>query len=152
MLLCSTFPPRARDHELFSEDIPDDTFLGQFLRNNLTLPKIKQFREYWATRNIGDGKIFLCYDSTNVNCQAEGVFIVQKGHAKDNADLNQVNTDYVVRQSDGLPLTYLHSPCSVNDIAQASEMLKFIAKIKELSGKDVKLCLVCDRGYISEKI
>lgn len=145
------FPAWARDHELFSEDIPDDTFLGQFLRNNLTLPKIKQFREYWATRNIGDGKIFLCYDSTNVNCQAEGVFIVQKGHAKDNADLNQVNTDYVVRQSDGLPLTYLHSPGSVNDIAQASEMLKFIAKIKELSGKDVKLCLVCDRGYISEK-
>lgn len=144
------FPAWAREHELFSSEIRDDNYIGQFLKKNLTISKIKQFREYWAVRNIGDGMIFLCYDSTNVNSQAEGVFIVQRGHAKDNPELNQVNTDYVIRQSDGLPLTYLHSPGSVTDIAQASEMLRFIARLKELSNKDVQLCLICDRGYISE--
>ena len=144
------FPAWAREHELFSADIRDDTFIGQFLKNTLTIPRIRQFREKWAVRNIGDGRVFLCYDSTNVNSQAEGVFIVQKGHAKDDPGLAQVNTDYVIRQSDGLPLTYLHSPGSVTDIAQASEMIRFISHIKCVSGKDINLCLICDRGYISE--
>ncbi len=144
------FPAWAREHVLFSADIKDDTFIGRFLKDALTIPRIKKFREGWAVRNIGDGRIFLCYDSTNVNCQAEGVFIVQRGHAKDDPTLAQVNTDYVIRQSDGLPLTYLHSPGSVSDIAQASEMIRFISRVKRLSGKDVSLCLICDRGYISE--
>lgn len=144
------FPAWAREHVLFSDDIRDDTFIGKFLKNTLTIPRIKQFRELWAVRNIGDGRVYLCYDSTNVNCQAEGVFIVQRGHAKDDPTLAQVNTDFVIRQSDGLPLTYLHSPGSVSDIAQASEMIRFISQIKKLSGKDVNLCLICDRGYISE--
>ena len=144
-------PSWSRDHMLFSEDIPDDTFLGKFLKSTLSIPKIGLFRDKWAVRNIGDGKIYLCYDSTNVNSQADGVFIVQKGHAKDDPSLCQVNTDYVVRQSDGLPLTYLHSPGSVSDIAQAQEMLRFIEKLKEASGREVSLCLICDRGYISGK-
>jgi len=144
------FPAWAREHVLFSSDIKDDTFIGQFLKNSLTIPRIKLFRESWAVHNIGDGRIFLCYDSTNVNSQAEGVFIVQRGHAKDDPTLAQVNTDYVIRQSDGLPLTYLHSPGSVSDIAQAPEMIRFISRIKKLSGKDISLCLICDRGYISE--
>ncbi len=144
------FPAWAREHVLFSADIKDDTFIGKFLKTSLTIPLVRQFREKWAVRNIGDGRFFLCYDSTNVNCQAEGVFIVRRDHAKDDPTLAQVNTDYVIRQSDGLPLTYLHSPGSVTDIAQAPEMIRFISRIKELSGKDVSLCLICDRGYISE--
>lgn len=90
------FPAWAREHSLFSSDIRDDTYIGQFLKNTLTIPRIKQFRETWAVHNIGDGRIFLCYDSTNVNSQAEGVFIVQRGHAKDDPALAQVNTDYVI--------------------------------------------------------
>ena len=144
------FPAWAREHALFSEEIRDDTYVGRFIRDSLTITRIKLFREQWAVRNIGDGRIFLCYDSTNVNSQAEGVFIVQRGHAKDDPSLCQVNTDYVIRQSDGLPLTYLHSPGSVTDIAQAPEMIRFIGRVKKLSGKDVRLCMICDRGYISE--
>jgi|P1105metagenome_2_1110788.scaffolds.fasta_scaffold12979_2 transposase len=142
----------ARDHVLFSEDVPDDTYLGRFLKSSLSIPKIALFREKWAVRNIGDGKVYLCYDSTNVNSQADGVFIVQKGHAKDDPSLYQVNTDYVVRQSDGLPLTYLHSPGSVTDIAQAQEMIQFMDGLKKSAGvESVSLCLICDRGYISGK-
>ena len=144
------FPAWAREHALFSEEIRDDTYIGRFIRDSLTITRIKLFREQWAVRNIGDGRIFLCYDSTNVNSQAEGVFIVQRGHAKDDPSLCQVNTDYVIRQSDGLPLTYLHSPGSVTDIAQAPEMIRFIGRVKKLSGRDAKLCMICDRGYISE--
>ena len=66
-------PSWARDHVLFSEDVPDDTYLGRFLKSSLSIPKIALFREKWAVRNIGDGKIYLCYDSTNVNSQANVV-------------------------------------------------------------------------------
>ncbi|MBR4456981.1 MAG: transposase [Solobacterium sp.] len=145
------FPAWAREHMLFSEDVSSDTTIGRFIRDTLSVSKIKLFRELWFKRNIGDGRVYLCYDSTNVNCQARGVMIVQKGHAKDDATLPQVNTDYVVRQSDGLPLTYLHSPGSVTDIAQAQEMIEFIREAKKLTGIDVVICLICDRGYISEK-
>lgn len=145
------YPAWARDHLLFSEEIRDDTFLGRFLKKTLTIPKICKFKFKWASENIGDGKVYLCYDSTNVNCQAEGVFIVQKGHAKDDPSLPQVNTDYVIRQADGMPLTYMHSPGSVNDIAQAQEMIRFFNKITEMTDKQVQIVLICDRGYISEK-
>lgn len=144
-------PAWARDHALFEADIPSDTFLGKALKNSLSVSQISLFRNRWALRNLEDGKIYLCYDSTNVNSQADGVFLVQKGHAKDDPSLWQVNTDYVVRQSDGLPLTYLHSPGSVTDVAQAQEMIRFLERLKKDSGKNVELCLICDRGYISGK-
>ena len=145
-------PAWAREHMLFSEDVPNDSYLGQFLKSGLSIPKIVLFREKWAIRNIGDGKVYLCYDSTNVNSQAEGVFLVQKGYAKDDPSLYQVNTDYVVRQSDGLPLTYLHSPGSITDIAQAQEMIRFMDWLKKSAGAErMELCLICDRGYISGK-
>lgn len=145
------FPAWGRDHLTLSDIIRDDNYIGTFLKNSLTISKINLFKDIWFTRNIGEGLVFLCYDSTNVNSQARGVTIVQKGHAKDDSTLDQVNTDYVVRQSDGLPLTMLHSPGSVNDIAQAQEMIQFIDRMKRKSGATVRLCMICDRGYISEK-
>ena len=145
------YPSWARDHAIFSEKTHDDTVLGHFLKTALSIPKINLFKTKWASENIGDGTIYLCYDSTNVNCQAEGVFIVQKGHAKDDPALPQVNTDYVIRQTDGMPLTYMHSPGSVTDIAQAQEIIRFFGKITEQSRKEITIILICDRGYISEK-
>ncbi len=147
------YPPWAREHALFSDAIKSDTALGVMLKSEISISKINKFRDLWALRNVPDGgvSLFLCYDSTNVNCQASGVFIVQRGHAKDDPSLDQVNTDYVVRQEDGMPFTWLHSPGSVSDIAQAQEMIRFIDRVKRLSHKEVSLTLICDRGYISEK-
>ena len=147
------YPAWARDNMIFSADVMSDTEIGQFLKKNLTLPKIKRFKSKWAVLNLAETEcvVYLCYDSTNVNCQATGVSIVQKGHAKDDPSLPQVNTDYVIRQSDGMPITYLHSPGSVTDIAQAQEMIKFFDEIGRELKKSVRIVLICDRGYISEK-
>ena len=70
------YPAWAREHALFSERIRDGSYLGKFLRWSLAIPNINSFKKAWAKENIGDGKVYLCYDSTNVNSQAEGVFIV----------------------------------------------------------------------------
>lgn len=98
---------------------------------------------------IGIGELYFCYDSTNVNSPA-GVFLVQKGHAKDDPNMKQINTDYVVRQKDGLPVTITQFPGSVNDIKQAPEMIVFFHKLLgDQCPEELHICLICDRGYIS---
>lgn len=155
------FPDWGREHPLRSGHVPTDTEVGTFLRDGITFQRTCEFRERWAPRAMGDGRVYLCYDSTNVNCTA-GFEVVEKGYAKDDPSKPQVNADYVVRQSDALPVTYLHSPGSVNDIAQAKEMIKSIGHYVELARRlaglpevDVeevlRICMVCDRGYISRE-
>lgn len=140
------FPAWARNNATFSETIIDDTQISRFLKE-LGFSRIQLFKDNWLKRilRVGD-KVFLCYDSTNVNSQAEGVSIVEKGHAKDDKTLDQVNTEYVVRQEDGMPVAYMQYPGSIVDIAEAEKMIQYIGKFN----KDVKIVVVCDRGYISE--
>jgi len=140
------FPAWARNNATFSEMIVDDTQISKFLKE-LGFSRIQLFKDNWLRKilRVGD-KLFLCYDSTNVNSQATGVSIVEKGHAKDDSTLNQVNTEYVVRQADGMPVAYMQYPGSIVDIAEAEKMIQYIGKFN----KDVKIVVVCDRGYISE--
>lgn len=142
------FPAWARRHALYSECIRSDSYISMFLGERLTHSKIDLFKVKWARRHIGSGKLYFCYDSTNTNSRAEGVYLVQKGHAKDDPSVPQVNSDYVVRQEDGLPFSFMEFPGSVTDIAQAPTMISFLKGICE--GMDVNITLVCDRGYISE--
>ena len=126
-----------------------DSAVSRFLATAAGPEAVTRFRRLWAAEAIGDGRVFLCYDSTNVNSRASGVWIVQRGHAKDDPELDQVNTEYVVRQSDGLPVTFAEYPGSVNDVAEAKEVISFL---EELLGadSDVDATVVTDRGYVSE--
>ena len=139
------FPAWARNNTTYSETIIDDTQISRFLRE-LGFSRIQLFKDNWLKKilRVGD-KVFLCYDSTNVNSQAEGVSIVEKGQAKDDTTLNQVNTEYVVRQEDGMPVAYMQYPGSIVDIAEAEKMIEYIGKFNN----NVKIVVVCDRGYIS---
>ena len=143
------YPHWGRNHAVFSETVRSDSYICSFQKESVSLSKINQFKKLWAQKAIDDGKLFFCYDSTNVNSQAEGVFLVQKGHAKDDPSLEQVNTDYVVRQRDGLPVTFTTFPGSVIDMAEASEMISFFGKLLEKE-TNVSITMICDRGYISE--
>ena len=143
------FPSWARRHAIYSSTVRSDSYISEFLGDAISFSKIDQFKREWAKEHIGTGSVYFCYDSTNTNSQAEGVYIVQKGHAKDDPTLMQVNTDYVVRQEDGLPFTFMEFPGSINDMIEASEMIQYLKNICD--GADVKITLVCDRGYISEE-
>lgn len=123
------YPHWARSQALFSEKIRSDSYISRFEKNGVTMSQINLFKKKWIVNVLKDGKIYLCYDSTNVNSQAEGVFIVQKGHAKDDPSTDQVNIEYVLRQGDGLPVTYTTYPGSINDIAEAAEIIAFFHEI-----------------------
>lgn len=144
------FPHWCRNHAIFSEIIRSDSYICKFQQNSLSVSKINLFKQLWVNKVIDDGKLYFCYDSSNVNSLAEGVFLVQKEHAKDDSTLDQVNSDYVVRQRDGLPVTFTTFPGSIVDMAEASEMIEFFKKLLEPSRPASKITLICDRGYISE--
>lgn len=135
----------SKKHSLFSVSTRSDSYISKFLGEALTVSKIKMFLLKWGKTHIGDGNCYFCYDSTNTNSQAEGITIVQKGYAKDDKTLPQVNTDFVIRQEDGLPITFKEFPGSVVDIAEAPEIITFLKSFAEKLG----ITLVCDRGYIS---
>ncbi len=135
----------SKKHSLFSVSTRSDSYISKFLGEALTVSKIKMFLLKWGKTHIGEGNCYFCYDSTNTNSQAEGITIVQKGYAKDDKTLPQVNTDFVIRQEDGLPIPFKEFPGSVVDIAEAPEIITFLKSIAEKLG----ITLVCDRGYIS---
>ena len=111
------------------------------------------FKKKWACHVLDDGRVFVCYDSTNVNSQAEGIFIVQKGHAKDDPDKDQVNTEYTIRQRDGMPVTFKNFPGSLNDMAEASDVITELRNLQDGLDTEVKfhIIMIADRGYVSEE-
>ena len=157
------FPHWARNHALFSNTVRSDGFISEFEKNELSLSRINLFRKRWAAKALDDGLVFVCYDSTNVNSVAEGIFIVEKGHAKDDPDKEQVNTEYAIRQRDGMPITFKSYPGSINDISEASEMIEFFRMLLGSpsgsdeppttgeNGQPFQLCVIADRGYVSEE-
>ena len=158
------YPHWARSHALFSEVIRSDTYISRFERMCITLSKINLFRKKWGAYAIEDGQVFVCYDSTNVNSQADGVFLVQKGHAKDDPTLEQVNMEYAIRQRDGLPITFNAYPGSINDMTQAPEMIQRFEELMETAMSSmttknednsnqsaIQIVMIADRGYISEE-
>ena len=154
------FPHWARSQVLFSEVIRSDSYISDFETSKISVSEINLFKKKWFRIVIKDGRVYLVYDSTNVNSQAKGVCIVELGHAKDDPSLEQVNTEYVIRQKDGMPVTYKCYPGSINDISEASEMIAFFKELLE-EDKDSKeskeepdvindLVMIADRGYTSE--
>lgn len=155
------YPHWAKSHAIFSESVRSDSYISDFEKNGITLSEINLFRRKWARLVLDDGRVFVCYDSTNVNSQADGIFIVQKGHAKDDADKDQVNTEYTIRQRDGMPITFKNFPGSTGGMSEASDM---ISELHDLidddqdgesaeSGEKLKpqIVLIADRGYVSEE-
>ena len=159
----------ARKNATFSNCIMSESTISKQLPE-YTMSEIDLFKTLWARKALIDElrfreDIIVCYDSTNVNSQAEGVFLVEKGHAKDNPSLPQVNTDYVVSERDGMPITFTKYPGSITDVSEATSVITFL---KDLFSEDInkklgdlekevfniikeKIIVCCDRGYISEQ-
>ncbi len=138
------YPSWAREHALFSGSADSDPDL--FPREIRMGRKIGLFRRKWLSHHAGDGRMLLCWDSTMAKGKPEGVDLVQKEPVK---DMNRADTDYVIRQQDGLPLTYLHPPGSSADSIFASELITFLNLIKKQSGETAEICLICDGGSLS---
>jgi len=131
---------------IFSKNIYDDSKISSFLESDsLSDSKTDVVIDNWVSNFVTNSKMYVCYDSTNINCKAEGVTLAEYGYAKDDNTKEQVNIEYSVRQEDGLPILYTAYPGSIVDVVECSSM---ISRLKKIGFK--KLCVIMDRWYVSK--
>ena len=69
-------------HPLWSERAYSDSYISGWLKEDISITQIDECVNSWASMHIGKGRCLVCYDSTNINSVAEGISLVERGHAK----------------------------------------------------------------------
>ena len=124
--------------------IYSDSKVSRFL-NSITKERCISFLDDWNKNRDHKSRIYISYDSTNKNCQAGDVDIVEFGKAKDDKGLPVFNLSIAMDKTNRVPLFYEEYPGSVNDISQFTFM---VDKVIEYDYK--KIGFILDRGYFSK--
>ncbi|MCF0114446.1 MAG: IS1634 family transposase [Erysipelotrichaceae bacterium] len=138
------FPDYGYDHTLFSLKNFTDTTAGRFLEE-LKVKDIDLFIQGWVRMNSAK-KIYVAYDSTNMNTVAGDIEIAEYGKAKDDDSLPQVNVSVGYSQDDQIPLFYELYPGSLIDNTECEKMVERANRY----GCE-KIGFILDRGYFSKK-
>lgn len=141
------YPDFAFSHPLFSEGmrIYSDVSVSRFL-HSISKEKIIGFQEDWNAKRDHKQRIYLSYDSTNKNCQAGDIDLVEFGKAKDAKGLPVFNVAVAFDKTNRVPLFYEEYPGSITDVSQFVYM---VDKVKDYGYKNVGFVL--DRGYFSKE-
>jgi transposase len=130
----------------FSEGmrIYSDSKVCRFLKS-VTQEQIIGFLNDWNKKRDHKQCIYISYDSTNKNCQAGDIDIIEYGKAKDDKGLPVFNLAIAFDQTNRVPLFYEEYPGSITDVSQFEYMVN---KVKDYQYKSVGFIL--DRGYFSK--
>ena len=141
------YPDYAYEHALFTPDmkIYTDSKVSDFL-HGLKPEQSVGFLNSWNKSKNKRQKIYLSYDSTNKNCQAGDIDLVEYGNAKVDAGLPIFNYSVACDSANREPLFYELYPGSLNDVSQLSCM---IDKAQGYGYRNIGFIL--DRGYFSKK-
>ena len=140
------YPDYAYDHALFTPDmkIYTDSKVSDFFRK-LRPEQSVGFLNSWNKSKNKRQKIYLSYDSTNKNCQAGDIDLLEYGNAKTDASLPIFNYSVACDSANKEPLFYELYPGSLNDISQLTCM---IDKAHGYGYRNIGFIL--DRGYFSK--
>ena len=140
------YPDFAFCHPLFSDkmQIYSDSSVSRLL-GSLTKDQSIGFLNAWNVQRDHRQRIYISYDSTNKNCQAGDVDIVEFGHAKDDKGLPIFNLALAFDKTNKVPLFYEEYPGSINDVSQFTFM---VDKVIEYGYK--RIGFILDRGYFSK--
>ena len=140
------YPSYAYNHPLFTEEmhIYSDAKVSDFLKKITDEQSIGFLNDWNGARNHRE-KIYISYDSTNKNCQAGDIEMVEFGHAKDDEKLPIFNYSIAYDTQNREPLFYEQYPGSVVDVSQLQFALD---KAKSYGYK--KIGFILDRGYFSK--
>ncbi len=139
------YPDYGFNHPLFSSGmkIYSDSKISSFL-SEITQDQRVGFLNEWNEKSDHREKIYISYDSTNKNCQAGDIRMVEYGHAKDDKTLPIINYSIAYDTTNREPLFYEEYAGSIVDISQLQYMLE---KAKGYGYK--KVGFILDRGYFS---
>ena len=140
------YPDYAYDHALFIPDMKlyTDSKVSDFFRK-LRPEQSVGFLNSWNKSKNKRQKIYLSYDSTNKNCQAGDIDLLEYGNAKTDASLPIFNYSVACDSANREPLFYELYPGSLNDISQLTCM---IDKAHGYGYRNIGFIL--DRGYFSK--
>ena len=141
------YPDYAYNHPLFTEGmrIYSDSKISDFL-NSMTDDQSIGFLNEWNGSRDHREKIYISYDSTNKNCQAGDIDIVEFGHPKMDMGLPVFNYSIAYDTENKEPLFYEKYPGSINDISQ----LEFL--LDKAYGYGYRhIGFILDRGYFSRQ-
>lgn len=141
------YPTYAYNHPLFTEKmhIYSDSKISDFLASVSDDARIG-FLNDWNEKRDHREKIYISYDSTNKNCQAGDIELVEYGHPKDDKGLPVFNYSIAYDTENKEPLFYEQYPGSVVDISQLQFMLE-----KAMGYGYKKVGFILDRGYFSKE-
>ncbi len=141
------YPDFAFSHPLFTDKmtIYSDSKISRLL-NTITKDQCIGFLDDWNKKRDHKSRIYVSYDSTNKNCDAGDVDIVEYGKAKDDKGLPVFNVAIAMDKTNRVPLFYEEYPGSITDVSQFTFM---VDKILEYDYK--KLGFILDRGYFSKE-
>jgi len=141
------YPEFAYNHPLMTEGmrIYSDSKVSDFLRS-ITVEQSIGFLNEWNESRDHREKIYISYDSTNKNCQAGNIEMVEFGHAKKNLGLPIFNYSIAYDTTNRIPLFYEEYAGSIVDVSQLKFMLE---KAQSFGYKRVGFIL--DRGYFSRE-
>lgn len=140
------YPHYTYHHPLFTKDmqIYTDSTVSDFL-DSIMDDQSESFLNSWNECQDHRQKIYISYDSSNKNCQAGDIEMVEHPHEKDDDGLPIFNyaVAYGTRHHD--PLFYGKYPGNVHDVSQMQFMLD-----KALRYGYKKIGFILDRGYFSK--
>ena len=141
------YPDYAFTHPLFTEKmtIYSDSKVSRLL-SSITKDQCISFLDDWNEKRDHKSRIYVSYDSTNKNCEAGDIDIVEFGKAKDDKGLPVFNLSIAMDKTNRVPLFYEEYPGSVTDVSQFTCM---VDKVMEYGYK--KIGFILDRGYFSKE-
>lgn len=140
------YPDYAFSHPLFTEGmrVYSDSKVSSFL-SSITDDHIASFLNGWNYKRNHRERIYISYDSTNKNCQAGEISIVEYGRSKDDRRLPVFGYAIAYDKTNREPLFYEEYPGSIVDVSQLQYMLE---KARGYGYRNVGFIL--DRGYFSK--
>lgn len=141
------YPDYAYNHPLFTPEykIYGDSTVSRFI-SQISVDDSVDFQNEWNGIKKKKDKIYISYDSTNKNCQAGDIDIVEFGHAKEDKGFPIFNYSIAYDCNNREPLFYETYPGSIVDVSQLQLMLnKAVAYGYKNAG------FILDRGYFSRE-
>ena len=141
------YPDYAYNHLLFTRKMHmySDSKIADFL-NQVTDEQSMGFLNDWNAARDHREKIYISYDSTNKNCQAGDIELVEFGHPKTDMGLPIFNYAVAYDTSNQVPLFYEDYPGSIVDVSQLQYMLD-----RAYAYGYRKVGFILDRGYFSRE-
>ena len=139
------FPEFGKENVLFSDRVHEGTEISDLFKR-LTKTQHETFLQEWNKAHNDIRKVYISYDSTNMNTTADGIELAEFGPAKDDPEIPDVNFSLAYDQDNGTPCFYELYHGSIIDNSQCRFM---VDRAKSYGYENIGF--IFDRGYFSRE-